>query len=79
MVRKYWCHESDSSSHQFREHSNSVVWENLGRLKTTWTAAFWISYSGQMAHAGTPARSELQQSRRDMTRAWTSGCVLLML
>ncbi len=41
---------------------------------SNWSAAFWMSCRGQTAHAGTPAKTELQCSRYRMNRAWTRTC-----
>ena len=45
-----------------RDHSVSQLSFSmaLGRLKTRRAAAFWIIWSGRVAHAGSPASSELQ-------------------
>ena len=46
---------------------SKVTWENLGRLNMRCSATFWIRCNGLITEAGTPARSELQYSRREMT------------
>ena len=38
-------------------------------------AAFLILCNGLVAEAGSPAKSELQMSRWEMTSAWTRSCV----
>ena len=46
-------------------------WWNWGWLNTRRAAAFWICCRGLIAQAGSPAWSELQESRWEMTSAWT--------
>ena len=61
---------------QWGSRRKGVKLENLGSLKMRCTAAFWIRCSGLVTEAGSPAKSELQKSRGEMTSAWTGSCVV---
>ena len=60
---------------QWRSRRRGVMWENLGRLKTRHAAAFWIHCNGLVVEAVSLAKSDLQQSRWEMTGAWTRSCI----
>lgn len=67
----------DKGECQYFKRSHGVMRENLGRLKTSLTAGFWISFRSEMVHRGRSSRSEVQQSSLRMMRDWTSIWVVL--
>ena len=64
---------------QGRSRKRGVTWENFGRLNTSRAAAFWMCCKGLIAEAGSPARSELQLSRREMMSASNKNCAASLL
>jgi len=59
---------------QWRSRKRGVMWENFGKLNNRRAAAFWMRFKGLIVEARSPAKRELQYSRRVMMSAWTKIC-----